>query len=289
VSPEARKARLFETVKVKMAASNRLGDFEAVILLGQQAEKDLALVHDLRNDWSFHARFLDRMGGAFASLGKYAEAVRYGEQLAAFGASTERFMEQGRALMNVGAMRLTMGELVEARATFEKVRDIGVRGGYFEMESKSCDGLSDLARMAGRTEEGLEFAEQALLAAGCMQDDEFGKHMTEASALDALIACSDLAAPAFDEALIHRYGGLARALAHQVDSVHHVKVQKVWVTRHAAMGRPRECADACREIIELSGGLRVAQNADVQEMAAYARDTLHKNGWADTPTGIPRS
>ena len=39
ISPAARKARVIETVKVKMAAANRAGDFEAVIVLGQQAEK----------------------------------------------------------------------------------------------------------------------------------------------------------------------------------------------------------------------------------------------------------
>jgi tetratricopeptide (TPR) repeat protein len=282
MSPEARTARLVETVRIKMVAAQGRGDWQEVISLGRLAEKDLALVHDL-DDVGVEAALLDMMGLASEKLRNDAEAVRYYERLAALFATHGLFMEQGRALMNLGQTRQNMGALVEAAAIYEKVRDIGVRGGYFAMESKSCQGLARLAILEGRKAEGLEFAQQALIAAGLMLDDEFGQQRNEADAVLTVINCSDLASPDFDEALIHRYAGLVRALEDQADSTDHVNVQRVWAGRHAAMGRQREFADACREILALAAAPRMAQMVNVQQMAAKARARLHTLGEADAP------
>jgi hypothetical protein len=285
MAPEARTARLIETVNIKMAAAHDRCDYQEVISLGRLVEEDFALIHDV-GDWDVESSFLDAMVRAFSGLWNYVEAVAYSERLSLCCAAAGQSKAQGQALMNLGAMKLIgMGARVEAAACYEKVRDIGVRGGYFAMESKACEGLSRLANGQANGEvrkaEALEFAKQALIAAELMQDDEFGKQLTEADAVLAVINSSDLAAPDCDEAPIHRFADLARDLRDQAGSMHLVIVQEVWVRRHKSMGRKRECADACREILALAAAPRMAQNRGVQQVATNARVTLHKIGLSD--------
>lgn len=120
----------------------------------------------------------------------------------------------------------------------------------------------------------MEFATQAVVAAQCMEDDEAGRQSAEANGVAAVIECSDLSAPDFDEALMHRYAFLSDALKDEADSIHHVLLQEVWVRRHVAMGRTRECADACREILALAATPRFAQLLTVQHISVRAAAKL---------------
>ena len=281
ISNEARTARLVDSVS-SMYAKRDGGDFAGVVALGKQAEKDLALVRDL-DDLGVKKSILDLMGLAFSRLPDFPEAVRYYKRLAAYAETLGLFTQQGDALMNIGRVNMNMGNTAEAYSMYEKARDIGVRGGYFSLESSSCEGLSGLARREERTAEALEFAQQAVIAAECMQDDEHGKQTSGAAGVLAVIMCSDIVSPLFDEALIHRYGDLARVLEGKCNSEDHVKVHELWAMRHLAMDRTRECLDECREIVALAANPRLAQMIDVQQMAEHAVEMIQMLGGADVP------
>jgi hypothetical protein len=126
----------------------------------------------------------------------------------------------------------------------------------------------------------LEYANQSLVSAHDMTDAEashsFGFRRDEANALLSVIDCSDITAKDFDETLIHRLAVISEGLRDQSDSLHEMQTHKLWVTRHAAMGRHSQAHAACRALIDLAADPRKAMMPHAQKMATEAKQFMHE-------------
>jgi hypothetical protein len=136
------------------------------------------------------------------------------------------------------------------------------------------------AKRTKMTALALEYANQSLLSAHDMTDAEashsFGFRRDEANALLSVIECSDVTAKNFDETLIHRLAVISEGLRDQSDSLHEMQTHKIWVSRHAAMGRHPQAHAACRALIDLASDPRKAMMPHAQTMAAEAKKFMEE-------------
>jgi hypothetical protein len=124
----------------------------------------------------------------------------------------------------------------------------------------------------------LEYAKHSLAESHNMTDAEAshssGFRRDEANALLSVIQCSDVTSRDFDETLLHRLAVISEGLCGQSDSLHEMQTHKLWVTRHAAMGRHPQANAACHAIIRLASDPRKSMIPAVQKMAVDAKEFM---------------
>jgi tetratricopeptide (TPR) repeat protein len=188
-----------DTAVAKIWGAKVKGDWLGVLALGKQVEGDLNVVYN--DAVERHVRF--NMGLAYQNLGQAQPAMRAFQRAADISATERNFKLEGHYLTYVANISMRLGS-ADARACFEKVRRLGEQGGYFALESEASLGLSKLAAAEGRLEEARELGQQAVIAAGLMEDDELGKTIFQANALQSVVEGSNREAPDFDEGLLQR-------------------------------------------------------------------------------------
>jgi len=274
--PKTRIARLTSTVLDLMDAAQSAGHFKKVVALGGQVEADLPLIHGM--DWQcVEHNWLELMSFAFASMGQLEVAFPYFERLVDMSDAVHEFRAQAVTLVNLGKASI-MAKIESKHGTaeqmFEKVRNIGIAGGWLDLESNACEGLSSLALTDGRAMEAMELAQQACVAADLMLDADFGSDHTRANAAQSVLKCSDLTSPRFDENILKHYQVAAEKIFGEFDSIHLVDVHDKWALRHYAMLRKWECEEACYEVLKLAASPRMQQNGAAAMLAKNATATL---------------
>ena len=75
----------------------------------------------------------------------------------------QRFRDQGEAICVVAGTLQTLGRQKEASPFYQRARDVGEAHGFFSVESRACLGLGLGAIKDGRSEEGVELLQNALV------------------------------------------------------------------------------------------------------------------------------
>jgi tetratricopeptide (TPR) repeat protein len=212
------------------------------------------------------ARAFSRQNNFAASIGYYDKAIIHCE-------AAGDFARQGRCLCNKADLHVALGQRDAAKLSFEEVKRLAMLDGPFELYSKSCTGLSVLARLGGRMKEATELAQEAVTAAGLMLDGDYARHRDEATAIFALIACLNVDAASFDEGLLKRLATLGVAIdadAREGGSTVSIRTADLWGKRHATMGRYVEAVVAFKSVVQMATEPRFSQMENVQTLAARA-------------------
>ena len=274
---KARIARFTRTVHAMEVEQNG-GQYTQVVSLGLEVwmEEDVALIRGLDHQ-QLEVGWLDMMSIALASMGQITEAIPYFERLVDVWGDMCDYRTQALVLINLGkaidtaALECTHGRSVDI---FEKVRTTGTHAGWFDIESNACEGLSSLALQAARPVEAMEFAQQAVVAADLMLEDDFASHHTRANALKTVLRCCDLTSANFDEHILEKYRLTAEQIWGEYDSMHLVDVYGTWVTRHFHMGRTVECEEAYAKVLQLAAFPKMQQNNSVARIVKNATETM---------------
>ena len=78
-------------------------------------------------------------------------------------AKMQLFRDQGRAMCEVAAKLRHVDRQREAKAWFQRARDVGAAHGFFSVECEACKGLGALVILEGGAEEGLDLLRNALV------------------------------------------------------------------------------------------------------------------------------
>lgn len=275
---EVRYARCMEVIRDVMPAAEARWDSRGVIEAGKVAEADLEVFRVCKfkggyDDAAIRRWHAERMGRAYSRQGDFPSAISYYDKFIALCVLPKNSGLKARGLCLKGEMQVDLKQLDGARLTYEHAQLIGEHDGLFEVYSKACTGLSNVARLSGDKKKGLELAKEGLKAVGFTEPGDYGKKRDESKAILAIISCSNVDAVDFDETLLERLTVLGVEIdadPREGGSTTSIHAASMRGARHVSRMRHVEAVAAYQEVVEMAKEGRFAQMEEIQRLSARA-------------------
>jgi len=273
---QAAAKRCVKAIAVTMVEAEARWDSRTVIEAGRAVEADLSAltIGTSAYDAELRRHHSERMGRAFSRQRDYKTAVRYYDKFIAICEhSPDSCKLLARGLCLKADIQVHLMDLDGAWLSYERVGKLGERDGLFEMYAKATLGLSNIACLRGDKQKGLELAREGRAAVLLLEDSDYAKARTKASAILAIISCSDVDAEDFDETLLERLTVLAvdiDADPREGGSTICVRAAELRGARHLARWRVEEAVAAYKEIVEMAKEERFSQMSNVQQASCRA-------------------